>query len=95
MDINVWQKLFVESCEKKFPIQFTPEQRLLAIQRQLADVSQTIQFGEIGGITLQHRIAAVLPDLFMLCEQHDVNLNEELATVLAWFNSDSPKSERG
>ena len=95
MDIREWQDLFVVAMNKRFPTEWTPEQRLLAIQRQLADVSQTIQFGELGGISLHQRIAAILPDLFMLCEQHSVNLNEELPKVLAWFNGNASKTSRG
>ena len=83
MDIHEWQNQFVEAISKRFPKEFTSEQRLLAIHRQLADVSEKIQFG--GDV--KHRIVAVLPDFFMLCHHYGIDLNQELPAILAWFNS--------
>ena len=94
MYIRVWQTLFTRAINAKFPVSFDSEQRLLALHRQVADVSQTLQFGEIGGVTLQTRIAGIFPDLLMLCEMHGVDLGKELPVVLDWFNSNRPKTER-
>ncbi len=94
MHIQHWQKSFVLAVNKKFPKEFSPEQRLLALHRQVSDVSQTIQSGEFGGVDLNLRIASIFPDLFMLCEQHGVDLEKELPKALAWFNSNKPTSTR-
>ncbi len=83
MDIQEWQKEFVDAMNSKFPETWTKEERLLAITRQLADVSKQLQF---DGTEIQHRIAAIFPDLFMLCEQCDVDINKELLDVLSWFH---------
>jgi hypothetical protein len=91
MDIRLWQDKFVSACKKKFPKEFSPEQRLLAVSRQLADVSERMQFNPSD---LKYRIAAILPDIFMLCDQCDVDLNKELVGVLGWFESDVPKEMR-
>ena len=94
MDIQNWQNVFTQAIHKKFPKEFTAEQRLLAIHRQLSDVSQAIQFEEFGGVSLNRRIAAILPDFFMLCEQCGVDLNKELFAVEQWFESGQPKTAR-
>jgi len=84
VEIQDWQKEFVNAINNKFPEPWTKEQRLLAIVRQLADVSEQIQF---NGTETNHRIAAIFPDLFMLCEQCGVGLDKELLGVLCWFHS--------
>lgn len=95
MDIDRWQRMFFMAVNRKYPSKWTTEQRLLAIQRQIADVSHTHQFGELGGISIKGRIAGIFPDLFMLCEQHGMDLNEELKSILDWFNSNAPPTTRG
>lgn len=87
MDINEWKELFVCAVNTRFPTKFTTEQRLLAILRQVSDVSERVQFGKGTKEELRHRIAAIFPDLFMLCEDQGVELDEELQRVMDWFKS--------
>ncbi len=81
--IREWQKEFVKAVNRRFPKQFTKEQRVLSAFRQLSDVSSKMQFG--GDV--EHRIAAVLVDLFLLAEDYQMDLDGELKNVLAWFNN--------
>lgn len=87
MDIDDWKRQFVTAVTDRFPKKFTPEQRMLAILRQVSDVSERIQFGKGTQDELRHRIAAIFPDLFMLCENQGVELDEELQKVIEWFKS--------
>ncbi len=91
MELTTWQGELVVAVKAKYPMGFTPEQRLLAIFRQVADVSQTLQFGEIGNCSLQTRIAAILPDVFLLFDQCGVDLEKELQYILDWFKSNGKR----
>jgi len=68
---------------------------LLSILRQLADVSKGIQW-EKGLYKMtkkqvkeykstDHRIAALIADILILCEKRKTNLEEELSEVLKWY----------
>ena len=98
MDIKEWQQKFVHAIKNRFPNEWTKEQRLLAIYRQLADVSGAIA---VSGGTLKcnlhgyenvdHAIACVFADLFMLAEQ--IDLEKELGEVLCWLETVDKKAE--
>lgn len=86
MEIAEWQALFVKEAKRKFPAEWTVEQRLLSLHRQIADISQTLQSGERNGIRLQTRVADILPDVFLLADQLGVDLEKELSgEILAFF----------
>lgn len=85
MTLKQWQAVFVCLAKHKFP-EWTPEQRLLSLHRQIADISQTLQCGERNGVSLKTRVADILPDVFLLADQLDVDLEKELSgDILTFF----------
>lgn len=84
MTISEWQKQFGQTIHKKFPKKWTTEQRLLSLHRQVADISYTLNFKKIKKVTLQTRIADVFIDLFVLCEELNVNLEKEFSRIMKW-----------
>lgn len=79
-----WQKQFSKAIHKKFPKKWTTEQRLLSLHRQVADISYTLTVKKIKGITIQTRVADAFIDLFILCEELDVDLEKEFKYIMKW-----------
>jgi len=74
------------------------QDRLLSILRQLADVSGGIQkekgiFPHSNQVydDPNHRIAATIADLLILCEMRKLDLEKELKKVLAWYQDQKGK----
>lgn len=94
--ITDWQKEFAKEAKRKFPAnaKWSQKDRLLSIDRQLADVGGALQKEE--GIynhdnhayeNPNHRIAATIADLLLLVDSRNFNLDEELDKVLDWYKS--------
>ena len=92
MDIVLWQKKFYEEVKKTFAKSLTSEQRLLSIFRQVADASMElakkkglIETEHISHISCEQSIANIFVDLFVLCEEEGVELEQAFEIVLEYF----------
>ncbi len=92
--LQEWQKDFAIAVAKKFPnnSRWSEQDRVLAMLRQLADVSGAIQKEQGLLISDNHsyedpnyRIACLMADIFILCEKREVNLEKELDRALEWY----------
>jgi|GEM_PF-1213525 len=92
--IQDWQKEFAEAANTKYPHNATwsQEDRVLAIVRQLADVSEALhkETGKLKGgspddKSVDHRIATLLVDILLLCEMRKLDPEPEMQKVLDWF----------
>jgi NTP pyrophosphatase (non-canonical NTP hydrolase) len=84
MTITEHQKQFTKAIHQKFPKRWTTEQRLLSLYRQVADISYTLHFKKIKKVNLQTRIADTFIDLFVLCEELNVDLEKEFKRIMKW-----------
>jgi hypothetical protein len=91
-----WQKEFGEAAKEKFPniSAWDQQDRLLSILRQFADVGGAIQkeqglmdSKDHGHDDPNHRIAAVIADVLILCDERKLDLDTELGKVLDWFRT--------
>ena len=90
-----WQSAFGAAVKKKFPKSMTPEDRLLAVYRQMGDLSGAMAFeaGRLKAVghgydNVPHRLACVFAELFILAnEMGEQNLDVRLAEVLAWYEA--------
>lgn len=96
MEMEEWQQKFVDAVAQKFPLNkdnWTSRDRVLSLMSQVTDVGIAIQSDE--GIRLdrknedstRHLIASVFIDLFLLCEEYEVDLEEEWKEALDWLYS--------
>lgn len=93
-NLSEWQKEFGEAAKKKFPNvkDWDQQDRLLSVLRQLADVGGAIQneqdifpSKDHAHTDPNHRIAALLADILILCDERGLDLDVELGKVLEWF----------
>jgi predicted regulator of Ras-like GTPase activity (Roadblock/LC7/MglB family) len=99
--IKEWQKIIAESANKKYPDNVNKSQldRVNSIAEQLQDVRASLQV-EQGMIESKdhahqdpdHRIAALIADIFILAEMRNTDVEAELEKVLEWFNKPLTKS---
>lgn len=96
--LKEWQEAVAKAAGEKFPVnqEWTQQDRLLSILRQLADVSGGIQKEQ--GIfphpnrtydDPNHRIAALIADILILCDMRGLDLEVELEDVLNWYEDKS------
>ena len=97
--LQEWQEELSSAAAEKFEInkKWSEQDRLLSILRQLADVGKGIQWEQ--GLykmteeqqkeykSTDHRIAALIADILILCEKRKTNLEKELSEVLKWYRS--------
>src|SRR4051812_248249 len=91
--IKEWQKMIAESAKKKFPNNNWDQlRRVQSITEQLEDVKMAIQVEQ--GLSSSkdhahqdpdHRIAALIADIFILAEMRNSDIEVELQKVLEWF----------
>jgi hypothetical protein len=92
--LQEYQKAFAEAAKKKFDTydMWDTKDRVLSVQRQLADVSGGLQKEE--GIfphlnkaydNPDHRIAASIADLLILVDMRGFDIEKELEEVLKWY----------
>lgn len=93
MDIILWQERLVEELNKTFPKKVSTEHRLLALHRQVSEASQEFA-RESGGMDMNHHLehsgykhclAAIFLDLFVLCEDAQVDIEVELEKAIKWL----------
>lgn len=84
MTLQEWQKEFVKAVESRFP-KWTFDQRLHSLHKQVSDVFYTHQIGEMNNVTIQTRIADIFVDLFLICDEFNVDFDKEFKVILEWF----------
>jgi hypothetical protein len=95
--IKQWQNRFVRVMEKKFK-SIPPQKRLKYFLGNVRDAKQAVLLKERiikpSSIRMgrrkklydyKHRIAAVFPDLFVICGLYRMNLDYELTKVMKWY----------
>ena len=98
MTIEEWKEEFARAVDRKYPNKWGPQDRLLSLFRQVGDASGAIQVKEgilKGGNpkfkNVPHRLAAIFPDLFVLCAHYGVDMEDELDRVMDFFRPDAEK----
>ena len=96
MEIVEWQKRLVSAVKGRFPREWSAEDRVIGLLNQVSSVGEEVQ--SIAGLrksrqhdSLQHLIAVILVDVFMLCDMFNVNLDKELQKALDWFQETKPR----
>lgn len=93
MDIGLWQKTVVQEISATFPKPVSTEHRLLALHRQVSEASLVFA-KESGGMDMSHhsehggykqRLGAIFLDLFVLCEEAQVDVEVELKKCIQWL----------
>lgn len=94
MDVKQWSVLLTSWVKRIFPKKMSPSDRLLAVIRQVADASGAlhkqngvIKSGKHEHEDLKHRVACCFIDLFVLCEDLNVDLEKEWQKAVEWFKS--------
>jgi hypothetical protein len=93
--LKEYQKTIAEGAAIKFPnnSRWTAKDRLLSVQRQVADIGAALQKEE--GIydhksihnTTNHAIAALLADTLLLVDMRKFDIDEELGKAVDWYQS--------
>ncbi len=91
--ISQWQKALKKGVDHRFPKSgWGAVERIASIQRQLDDVKVALEVAR-GERTSDdhahqdpdHRIAALVAEIFILSEERGEDVEVELEKVLAWF----------
>lgn len=88
MEIKNWQERMVKAVNNRYP-KWTFDQRLHSLHKQVSDVFYTHQIGRLEGVSIQTRIADIFVDLFLICEEFDVDLDKEFKIILEWFEQEN------
>jgi hypothetical protein len=95
--INEWKELIVAARNKRFGDPLSKEERWQSFANQLEDVAKSIR-SELGDLArdpwnnVSERVSAAIGDLFLLADDCDVDLEEELQKVIDWFSKNTPHS---
>lgn len=90
-----WQKALKTAADRKFPgSSWDALRRVQSIQEQLDDVRAALEIergirrsDDHAHQNPDHRIAALIADILLLAEERSADLEGELRSVLAWFES--------
>ncbi len=106
-NISEWQKEFSDACLEKFPTrgEWTEQDSLLSIGRQLADLTLACHIHkglyedkngkkENPDWTPKNRVAALVADVLIFCEQNNIDWQSRLPNILDWYlDKDSSTSK--
>ncbi len=95
MTIKQWKSRFVRITYKKFEC-VPPAKRLKFLLANVQDAKRAVLLKEGKPTNIprdrrkklrdyKHRLAAVFPDLFLLCDLYGMDLDYELRRVMSWF----------
>lgn len=106
MTITQWKDRFVRVAYQKFR-RDPPAKRLKFLLGNVQDAKQAVLLKEgiVKSATIppgrrkkladyKHRITAVFPDLFLLCDLYGVDLDRELRRVMVWYKKQKPIPQR-
>jgi len=92
-----WQRALKRAANHKFPKSVWGEvERIESIRGQLDDVKAALEVARGTRVSddhahqdPDHRIAALIADIFILAEERNADVEGELEKVLAWFEGDN------
>ena len=99
--ISEWQKEIATAANKKYPnnVYWTEVDRLRSILQQYDHARAMIEIEKGLKATTyptnksaDHRLAALVADILILCEMRNTDLENELQEVLQWFKD--PDAQR-
>jgi len=93
MDINKLKDEVVKAVKERYPADRTLENRFIDLVRQVGGFGESLQFRQ-GNIskcsqhdTLQHQIASIMVDLFMISDMIGADVEKELQSAIEWFKT--------
>ena len=91
--INELRDEVVKVVKEKYPEYRTPENRFIDLVRQVGGFGESLQFRQ-GNLrkcsqhdTLQHQIASIMVDLFMLSDMIDADIEKEVEGAIRFFKT--------
>ena len=97
MDINTLRDEVVKAVKEKYPKEWSPENRYISLIRQVAGLGESLQYHQetitkcSQHDTVQHQIACVMVDLFMLSDFLKADIEKELLLAIEWFKAREKK----
>ncbi len=98
MEINKLRDEVVKAVKEKHQTERSLEDRYIDLTRQVGGFGETLQFqqGKLKKCsqhdTIQHQIACIMVDLFMLSDMLDADIEKELLRAIEFFKT-GKKSE--
>ena len=93
MEINQLRDKVVKVVKQKYPEERSIENRFIDLVRQVGGFAESLQFHK-GNIsknyqhdTIQHQIACVMIDLFMLSDMLNADVEKELISAIKYFET--------
>jgi len=92
MSLNELQKEIAAAVAKRFPNEYTPIERFVAITAQIGELGDLLLIRE--GVKENHKnqhnsceeaLVNAFIDSFLLSEQLHINLDEKIRDTLSWF----------
>jgi hypothetical protein len=93
MEINQLRDEVVKAVKEKYPNEWDLENRYISLARQVGGFGESLQFrtGKIPKCdqhdTMQHQIACIMVDLFMLSDLLNADVEKELLSAISWFKA--------
>jgi len=92
MIINELRDEVVKAVKEKYPKERSLENRFIDLHRNVGELGSSIQYrngnySKVHHDTLQHQIASVMVDLFMISDMIGANVEEELKLAIKWFKT--------
>jgi len=95
MEVNELKNQIVKAVKIKYPNKRSIENRFIDLMRQVGGFGESLQFHR-GNLpkcsqhdTLQHQIASIMVDLFMISDIIEADVEEELLKAKTWFEKGS------
>lgn len=92
MEINKWQKVITKVINKRFPIKFSPEDRIISLASQVGQLGEKIQtlqgtrkWDRRADTPLSEMITAVFIDICILCDIYNIDLDKTLRGDIKWL----------
>ena len=83
----------VKTVKEKYPNEWSPENRYVSLIQQVAGLGESLEY-HLGNRskcsqhdTVQHQIACVMVDLFMLSDFLKADIEKELLLAIKWFKT--------
>ena len=93
MEINTLRDEVVKAVKEKYPEKRSLENRFIDLTRQVGGFGESLQFRQ-GNLpkcsqhdTLQHQIASIMVDLFMISDMIGADVEKELGKAIQWFKT--------
>ena len=93
MEINKLRDEVVKAIKEKYPKEWSLENRYISLIRQTGGLGESLQHyleiisKDTQHDTMQHQIACIMVDLFMLSDFFKADLEKELLAAIEWFKT--------